>query len=414
MGPPDRLGRAWRLGTLLGFMGFTGLVGAAFQNPQLLALSEALAILLAVSYASCRWGARGVRVERVAPDRAFEDDGVETVLKVRVVGWGAAPVLAVEDRCTADGLGRRVTWLQAVRGGDPVREVRERWACERGRGRFALGPVQVSVSDPLGLFRVVRDVGAQAELLVYPRPTRLVGLRLDAELRGASSGTAEVSRSGSSTNFYGLREYRPGEPARRIHWRASARRDRLVVTEYEAPTHEALTVFLDLDRRTLRGTGRGSTVEQAIRLAAAIGCYGLERGHAVRLVADDGAPRVLEARSGPAQRLALLDLLAQVQPRGEDPYDLLVERGLPLVRDGGLVVLIFNGAPVDPARWGALCAVWRQRGARALGLVLDARAFRSLSEPEQSAGERPEVVLTTLGVRHRVLRGEADLQEEVA
>jgi len=56
---------------------------------------------------------------------------------------------------------------------------------------------------------------------------------------------AAAPRAGSGTELFGVREYRPGDSLRRIHWRSSARHGKLVVREFEPPGVQTLGIFVD-------------------------------------------------------------------------------------------------------------------------------------------------------------------------
>ena len=110
------------------------------------------------------------------------------------------------------------------------------------RGPFMTGGWVVDSTDLLGLFR---DRGRKAEereiALVLPTFTSL-GSRL--RVRELETSMAS-SRAGSGTELFGVREYRSGDPLRRIHWRSTARRGELIVREYEPPGIQSLGIFCD-------------------------------------------------------------------------------------------------------------------------------------------------------------------------
>ncbi|RDZ27930.1 DUF58 domain-containing protein [Lysobacter silvisoli] len=98
------------------------------------------------------------------------------------------------------------------------------------RGWFELPRLRVSTTRPLGLARAWGYVWADAPLLVYPAP----------EAHGpplpAGSGDQVLSRlHPSGDDVHHLRAYRPGDARRAIAWKPSARRDALLVREYEQP-----------------------------------------------------------------------------------------------------------------------------------------------------------------------------------
>jgi uncharacterized protein (DUF58 family) len=73
---------------------------------------------------------------------------------------------------------------------------------------------------------------------------------------------AAAPRAGSGTELFGVREYRPGDSLRRIHWRLSARQGELVVREFEPPGVQTLGIFVDPSPRSVE------VADQIARIAA--------------------------------------------------------------------------------------------------------------------------------------------------
>lgn len=89
------------------------------------------------------------------------------------------------------------------------------------RGLHLLGPVLLRRADAFGLVRVDRRHGGEDELLVLPRVLPFRPLR-DALTRSPEGIADDTSPNGTMT-FHQMREYVPGDDARRIHWPSTAR-----------------------------------------------------------------------------------------------------------------------------------------------------------------------------------------------
>ncbi|MBN1562217.1 MAG: DUF58 domain-containing protein, partial [Anaerolineae bacterium] len=130
---------------------------------------------------------------------------------------------------------------------------RYRWdahtICVR-RGEFTLGPMTVVSGDPFGLFQSPRQIAAISSIIVYP-PT--VPVHRFAAPVGTLSGGESVRRRAHfvTTNAAGIREYQPGDSFNRIHWPSTARRNRLLVKEFELDPLADVWVFLDLSFASL-------------------------------------------------------------------------------------------------------------------------------------------------------------------
>jgi len=97
------------------------------------------------------------------------------------------------------------------------------------RGRRALGRLRLSSTFPLGLCRAWTWLHPELSCLVYPRP---VGRRHLPAQAVAESGPTRHGESPGDEDFQGLRGFRPGDPLRRIAWKAYARSGELLVTQY--------------------------------------------------------------------------------------------------------------------------------------------------------------------------------------
>ena len=120
------------------------------------------------------------------------------------------------------------------------------WRRAELAGKVRRGPVSatswtVSTSDPLGMFVGRKGQPDGEAVLVLPRFTSVSEGRQVHELEAA----AAAPRAGSGTELFGVREYRPGDSLRRIHWRSSARHGELVVREFEPPGVQTLGIFVD-------------------------------------------------------------------------------------------------------------------------------------------------------------------------
>src|SRR5260370_18530755 len=132
------------------------------------------------------------------------------------------------------------TDLSAAAGRVP----KDGWSESRVLGPLHRGPVgvrglAVETGDPLGFF-THRGKGSDSELtLVLPRFKALADRPHARDLEASVA----APRSASAPEMFGVREYRPGDPLRRIHWRSSARHGELIVREFLPPAVQTLGTF---------------------------------------------------------------------------------------------------------------------------------------------------------------------------
>lgn len=111
----------------------------------------------------------------------------------------------------------------------------------RQRGIIEFREVAIRSLFPFGFIERAVFFSIPGELLVLP-PIYRVAAPLETLL--AESGEISRPKRGQSGDLYGLREYVAGEPAKRIHWRTSARARRIMVTEFEREEHRNIVLAL--------------------------------------------------------------------------------------------------------------------------------------------------------------------------
>lgn len=133
------------------------------------------------------------------------------------------------------------------------------------RGALILGPAIVEVADPLGLSRRSKNLGQATEVTVFPQT---VDINLPDPKTGAGELVEAIKRAirhqPTSSEFRSMREYSQGDDPRRINWKVSAKREDLVVNEYE--TEIAIDTLITLDTRTHSYSAEG--FERAVSVAA--------------------------------------------------------------------------------------------------------------------------------------------------
>jgi uncharacterized protein (DUF58 family) len=236
------------------------LIALAFDTAPLLVAGLGLTVLGAASAAWVTVAARAAVVERhVAVNRVIEGEPLRATVTVRARG-PRLPVAFVEDPLA----GRRIELQRNVRRSSDLIEVRF-----ARRGRRLIPPPAVVVHDPLGLVSArQRGSGGGDELLVLPRTERvrrLAGPATDTNLHAGRAGRPELR---AAVDFDGLRPYRPGTPASRIHWPALARGAGLIEKRLTPEgDHRPLVV---LDTRAGEGESATEQVDAAVRAAASL------------------------------------------------------------------------------------------------------------------------------------------------
>ena len=333
----------------------TALLGlaCAVGDERPLLVAGALYGLVVASVIAARRAPRALEVRRSAPDAVYAGEPFAVAYDVT----SGEARLPLDGLSIADGLesgGRK-----ASAGGEPVplprlgpgasaRVEGELTAFRRGRARF--GALRLAAEPAPGLARLEASVATGGEVLVLPR-RGVIDARAAAPLlsRASEADLAPASRSLGEDEWRGLREYRDGDPLRRVHWKLLARwPDRPMVREMEDARVREATILLETYTPG-RDARRLSRLERALSFATALAEALLESGHRVRFRAFGPGPIAVDLAPGRGGAGDLAHALALLEPSSERT----VEDLLAAEEGRGAVFLLTIGEASDPAGDGA-------------------------------------------------------------
>ena len=126
----------------------------------------------------------------------------------------------------------------------------------------------IACPDPLGLFKARYPISAPQSVLILPKRYALPHIRLPGARRYQPGGVSFASSVGDSQEFLSLRDYRPGDPLRRIHWKGWAKTGKPIVQEYQDEFFVRHALVLD----TFQGAEYSAVFEEAVSVAASFVC----------------------------------------------------------------------------------------------------------------------------------------------
>lgn len=184
--------------------------------------------------------------------------------------------------------------------------------CSR-RGVYEVGPLVAVTSDPLGLTQKETEIEEGFEMLVHPRVEFVSDRPLTRQFEDPPIRPPVAKPWPSGMEFYGMREYVPGDDPRRIVWRASARAGKLLIREAEQGITDHVTIVLDTDRSNHSHDGYeySESFETGIRAAASLAVRHLREGYEVRCEANGGA--MTRPMRGAETQLPMLDSFSRVE-----------------------------------------------------------------------------------------------------
>ncbi len=333
------------------------LLGLVTRIPELMAIA---AILITIVIASNIWNRLafvGVVYERsFSEKRAFMGETIE--LKISVANHKLLPLTWLT---TADVFPKGLPVDEVtipVRGDTGKGELQNFWALKwydksirtyhlhaTTRGFHTFGPVELQTGDGFGMFRSRRRLELHQTLIVYPRIIPITQLGLPAK-DPYGDRTAPQFMFEDPLRTVGIRDYRHEDDFRKVHWKASARRQQLQTRVLEPSNDMNLMVCLNV--ATVDKSWLGfipEHLETMISVAASVTYDALMRRWPVGLLANGTLPgsdqsiKILPGRSS-MQLTTILELLAAITPFTSAPFEaLLAEESAHLPWGSTLVIL---------------------------------------------------------------------------
>ncbi len=338
--------------------------GIVLAAPGLVLIGLLAAFAVSVTELWSRYGLRDLHYERtLGRDRAVWGDDVALDIAV----WNDKPLplawLSVDDFATDGVVVRDEKLLPSHRPGFTI--LRSRWTIgwfERvvrhftivadHRGVYSFGPVQLTVADLFGRGAATEERADRGTYIVRPRsvPVRTASPQhLPLGFLPARHSLFE-----DPALFAGVRAYQPGDPIRRVHWRATARTGAPVSKRFDPSRAREVLIAVDVQTRA----GRHwllhydeDLVESLMVAAASLARHALAEGASCGLAAA-AYSRTLDRfalaapRGGRDQLTAIADLLGRLSEVPSAPFEQLVAR-LPHATSPGTTVIVLTAR--DPA-----------------------------------------------------------------
>jgi uncharacterized protein (DUF58 family) len=380
------------------------ITGRALGAPSVEQIGVGVLALPIVAAIVIRRSGHDVDIHRtITPARSHAGRPVVVKLDISNNGRSRTPLLLLEDHLPWELTGRARFAVQGV-APDDTRSTSLTVRPPR-RGRYAVGPLTISILDPFGLVRRSFSSTEIDEFLVYPKVEPLSMPRDRGEQRSLAVSALRQPTGARGEDFYTLREYVDGDDLRKVHWPATARVDKVMIRQEETPWHTRATVLLD-DRGGSH-SAEGESFDRAVEVTASICDLYSKARYSYRLAAAN-EPGVSASR-GIDHLHRCLDLLATIEttltPRGAtDPLLIRLAQleGAPSA-EGTLVVVAGNLGVQD----ASLIARCRRRYRQIVVVLLPEHRFTQGPTRDRWEGERTVresvTLLTRSGVRCLVL-----------
>ena len=281
------------------------------------------------------------------------------------------------------------------------------------RGEFRLGPLTIMSGDPFGLFSIPKRINANERIIVYPATVPLNKFQLPTGILSGGMAQRRISHN-ITTNASGIRDYVPGDSFNRIDWKGTARKNRILVKEFEIDPMVDIWLLIDFSRHSLieeasvqRIGGMGTIIPTGQRIPASTEEYAAVIGasltqHFITIERSLGFAaytphrEVLQPQRGTHQLSRIYQILATA--RSTSNYTLAQTLALEtphLVRGTTLVIVT---ASTDTL-WVQEAQILSRRGIRPMCVFIDPRSFGGEKSSDEIRGRLKLAKIPTIYVR---------------
>lgn len=217
------------------------------------------------------------------------------------------------------------------------------------RGYYCIGPATVSSGDIFGFYVRSMKFAALDHVTVYPKLYPLSSLDIPSlyPMGGVNSAQRIFQ---DPTRTVGVRDYHPYDSLRNIHWKASARCQKLQAKVHESTTTLRVALFLDVESFVESGSLWDEDFELGISVAASIANHVSGQGNPLGLfvntqMADSGEAVSIAPGGSRRQMTQILDSLARVTPKPSSPFEPFFDAQRERLQAGTTLLLIFARPP---------------------------------------------------------------------
>lgn len=196
------------------------------------------------------------------------------------------------------------------------------FSCAR-KGIYALNSFQVKTGDPFGLFQLSKTLAAEKEIRVYPQ-VKPLSVMFPQARRHFGSLRAVGSQLENYSQYSDLREWRKGDSRKKIHWKQSARQDRLLVKNYEQKGDVKINILLDMAAKSYDHKRREALEDLAVDAAAALLAQNLKYSIPVEVFSQSLSSGSLAGQQ-PRDYWAIMDLIITVASSSKTAFDQFVK-----------------------------------------------------------------------------------------
>ncbi len=223
-----------------------------------------------------------------------------------------------------------------------------RYTFQAPRGQYSWQEMKIAASDPFGLIQQTLRIPNAITTLVLPECGNIKKFKLKLHNTIHTPGPNLSRLPGSGIDFWGVREYRPGDSLRLVDWRRTARNPHHFFSkEYEREEMADIGLLLDARSMTNLISGNHKLFEYSVQATATLAKYFLSIGNRVSLLSLGAQIVRVFPGYGKKQLVKILDKLALCQPAEKISADILRYLPVRLFPSHSMIILVSPLSPND-------------------------------------------------------------------
>ncbi len=227
---------------------------------------------------------RSLRVRRRAPKQGQEKDSIVVTYEISNFSPFVIFDLVLKDSFSGSEKFQIEREIK-IKAHQRIK-VNEEFVLNAGMGEKFFSGLSVKLSDPLGFLSEEKVFDHDQLFEVYPLIEGPSRINATTNSYSYHFGEIDISKKGESTNFMGVREYRPGDAIKKMNWRQTFKHQRAIVNVYEKNVNKTFTLLFNCDARLHSGEGAQSTFEYLKDELLSLACDHINNGNQIKIVTN--------------------------------------------------------------------------------------------------------------------------------
>lgn len=346
-------------------------------------------------------------VKRLHPDVAIEQDAVKVNFEMKYKSFIPFSLAYYSEYFRASrSFGSPLTILankDFKKGG--IGKFKYTIVCNRGFGTYEVGPLELTVTDPFHLFKEKTEFKPTSHITIWLNPPPEEDVTLINTMVLSPTGTTSSGKAGNGMDFYGLKEYAPGDDIKAISWTKSAAIGKTVIKQFEKDATPNIFVCLHTDRSEIRGLGSNNTLKRIFRIAAATIQGGKEKGLQVKLAMTQGmGVTITDIGSEVPVYGFMTELLGNLQAAEKEAMEALMNELCYQTGPGSTVMLLSHTLALDYDMLSNAMTVLKSKGCKlVIWIIDDSKQIRFNTWGDKVTPQQFAESASAMGVMFRII-----------